>query len=59
LFDSAGVALEDFSALRCLDRNAEGSPHTIGINLTAAPRFSVDLFGLLAEKRLADSELAA
>jgi ornithine cyclodeaminase len=59
LFDSVGFALEDFSALRYLDSIAESSPHAIDIDLIAAPRLSVDLFGLLAERRPADSELAA
>lgn len=59
LFDSVGFALEDFSALRYLDEITQGSPHAIDIDLIAAPKTPVDLFGLFEDSRPPQTELAA
>ncbi len=59
LFDSVGFALEDFSALRYLDDIARETPHVIDIDLIAAPKVPVDLFGLLEGSRGIEAELAA
>jgi ornithine cyclodeaminase len=48
IFDSVGFATEDFSALRYLRDQVQGTPHYSTIDLLAEPTDPRNLFGLLA-----------
>jgi ornithine cyclodeaminase len=48
IFDSVGFATEDFSALRYLRDQVQGTPHCSTIDLLAEPADPRNLFGLLA-----------
>jgi len=47
LFDSVGFAIEDFSALRFIKDQVEGTPFFAEIDLLAQPQDPRDLIGLL------------
>jgi ornithine cyclodeaminase len=46
VFDSVGFAIEDFSALRCLQKMTEGTEFAEDIDLLALPDNPKDLFGM-------------
>ncbi len=47
LFDSVGFAIEDFSALRYVHRNIQGTPFYIDLDMLADPDDPRDLFGMV------------
>ncbi|EXG81672.1 ornithine cyclodeaminase [Cryptosporangium arvum] len=47
VFDSVGFAIEDFTALRYLQRAVEGTGYAVDLDLIADPRDPKDLFGFV------------